>query len=195
MNPSNTRTFDPKEAIVQHMHMVASITHRCEPDNATIQFLKARVVPTHQVHYVLFQDTTGQPWYFNYLLSHRKDGSWYVKNAGGSREQDQFEPLEMRDCPWFRINGLSILEHISDEFYMYGEVLDKGFDIARVRLLGANGPVLEDTVQDGLVFFWSDQKVVLPIQLELYNCSNEVVSRQSLAPPFLPSATRVIERL
>jgi hypothetical protein len=58
-----------------------------------------------------------------------------------------------------------------------GHVIDNGLDVARVRLTGSNGQVLEDTVDDGLVLFVTDQKVRVPVQIELYNRSGEVVGK------------------
>ena len=36
---------------------------------------------------------------------------------------------------------------------------------------------LEDTVEDGLVLFLTDQAIVLPVQVELYDDTNTLVSR------------------
>jgi len=55
-----------------------------------------------------------------------------------------------------------------------------------VRLIEPSGHVLEDTVQDGLVLFWEDQYIGLPLTAELYNQANELVSSQpvlSVPPP------------
>ncbi|MFL5691503.1 MAG: hypothetical protein ACJ795_06830 [Ktedonobacteraceae bacterium] len=186
-------TFDPEEAILQYLYSPASLIHRPEPDRATVRFLKARQVQTHQVRYATFQDITGQHWFSTFFLTQQEDGSWRVDSESSGRRPPQFEPPELRDCPWIRIKGLSLFMNVPNEFYMYGEVIDKGFGIVRVRLLDANGLILEDTVQNGIVFFWSEQRAALPFQLELYNGSDTIISRQSLFPPFRPIATRVVE--
>ena len=201
-------TFEPKEAILQYLYSPASLIHRPEPDQATVRFLKARQVQTYQVHYITFQDITGQQWFSIYFLRQLKDGSWRVDGVSSGRRTAQFEPPELRDCPWIRLKGLSLYSAVPNDFYthgaviestvpndfyMHGEVIDKGFGIVRVRLLDASGLILEDTVQDGLVFFWSEQRGALPLQLELYNSSDTIISRQSLVPPFRPMATRVVE--
>lgn len=185
-------TFDPEEAILQYLYSPASLIHRPEPDRATVRFLKARQVQTHQVRYAAFQDITGQQWYATFFLTQQEDGSWRVDSVSSGRRPAQFEPPELRDCPWIRLKGLSLL-NVPNEFYMYGEVIDKGFGIVRVRLLDSNGLIVEDTVQNGIVFFWSEQRAALPLQLELYNSSDTIISRQSIVPPFRPIATRVVE--
>lgn len=186
-------TFDPKETILQYLYSPTSRILRPESDQATVRFLKARQVQTYQVHYVTFQDITGQQWFSTFFLRQWKDGSWRFDGESSGRRPAQFEPPELRDCPWFRIKGLSLFMNVPNEFYVYGEVIDKGFGIVRVRLLDSNGLILEDTVQDGIVFFWSEQRAALPFQLELYNSSDTIISRQSLVPPFRPIATRVVE--
>jgi hypothetical protein len=69
-------------------------------------------------------------------------------------------------------------------FFAYGTVIDNGYDIARVRLISTNGYVFEDTLEDGLLLFASHQKVIRPLQAELYNRAGELVCRQRVLQPF-----------
>jgi hypothetical protein len=46
-----------------------------------------------------------------------------------------------------------------------------------VRLRAANGTVLEDTVEDGLVLFLTDDAVQVPIAAELLDRSGHVLSQ------------------
>jgi hypothetical protein len=155
-------------------------------DRTTIRFLKARRGPNHQVHYVTVQDTTGQPWHFTSFLMKKTD-QWYVKTLDGHPESEFTEPLELHDRPWIRLETLFML----NDFYAVGEVFDKGYQIERVRLLEPGGLVLEDTVQHGMVLFYSEQlPTVPPIQLELYNNSGVLVSRQTETLHPFPSVTK-----
>lgn len=69
-------------------------------------------------------------------------------------------------------------------FLAFGEVIDRGFDIVRVRLVSSNGIIFENTIEDGLVLLASHQRVPRPLQAELYNSSGELVSRQTVLDPF-----------
>jgi hypothetical protein len=85
-------------------------------------------------------------------------------------QQLPLEPPDPAEALWNALNP----------FYVYGEVVDHGFDITRVRLISPNGVVLEDRVQDGLVLFVSDQPIFTPLQAELYNGAGELVSSQTV---------------
>jgi len=95
------------------------------------------------------------------------------KAAWKKLEALQQLPLEQRD-------PAEAFWNASNPFYAYGEVVDHGFDIVRVRLISPNGVVLEDRVQDGLVLFFSDQPVFTPLQAELYNRTGQLVSSQTV---------------
>ncbi len=179
---------DAKEVICNGVEFSASQWRFAQFDMTTIQFLKARCVPLYQVHSVSVQETTGQRWRFTFLLT-QKEGVWCVKTSGGGPEGVFNEPQELHDCPWVRLETLSM----GNEFYAFGEVLDKGYQIARVRLLDQGELVLEDTVQNGIVLFVSEQPpTVPPIQLELYNTSNTIVSRQTPTLEPFPSVRKEI---
>src|SRR5215469_12418908 len=81
-------------------------------------------------------------------------------------QQLPLEPPDPAEALWNALNP----------FYVYGEVVDHGFDITRVRLISPNGVALEDTVQDGLVLLVSDQPIFTPLQAELYNRAGDLVS-------------------
>src|SRR6266851_4264977 len=154
----------------------------------TIQFLKSRYDPIYQVHYVTVQDTTGQRWCFTFFLVKEAD-QWYVKTHGGGPEIVLDEPPELRDSPWIRLETLLIL----NDFYAFGEVFDKGNHIVRVRLRDSGSFVLEDTVKDGIVLFYSNQlPTIPPLQLELYNTSGIIVSRQTETLGSFPSVTKEV---
>src|SRR5947209_3681490 len=178
---------DPKEIIRNALQVLTTSNWRfASLSLETIQFLKSRYDPIFQVHYVIVQDTTGQRWHFTSLLIKETD-QWYVKTLDGSPESDFNEPLELHDHPWIRLETLFML----NEFYAFGEVLDKGYHIARVRLLEPGGLVLEDTVQDGIVLFYSEQlPTVPPLQLELYNNSGILISRQTQTHKPFPTVTK-----
>ena len=82
---------------------------------------------------------------------------------------------------------------MGNEFYAFGEVFDKGYQIVRVRLFDQGGLVLEDTVRDGMVLFYSEQLPTdPPLQLELYNDAGRLVSCQTQMRQFPPFVTKEI---
>ena len=183
MNTPNLKTTDPKETILHRIRFYAARSRPCIPDLATIQFLKARIHPRHQLHYVTFHDTTGMQWIFIYFLNQHEDGSWYISTSGGSPGHSMVQSPNTPDRPWLDLRGGQGMNQGSQgtsyEFYAGGEVIDNGFGIVRVRLIGPSEHVLEDAVQDGLVLFWSDQYVGIPLQAQLYNSANELVCSQT----------------
>lgn len=54
-------------------------------------------------------------------------------------------------------------------------VKDNGQEVARVRLISANGILLEDSVDDGIVLFLDDRYIRTPLQAELYNSQGMLV--------------------
>ena len=68
-------------------------------------------------------------------------------------------------------------------FWAGGFVRDNGFDVAQVRLISDQGLVFEDTVQDGIVLFVSDQNTSRPVRIEFYNHSGNLVGTQHMFAP------------
>jgi hypothetical protein len=179
---------DPKEVIQEALGTSDFHGHFAPLDLTTIQFLKARCVPGYQLHYVAVQNTAGQQWRFTFFFI-QKEGLWCVKSLTGGPENVLDEPPELRDSPWIRLETLLIL----NDFYAFGEVFDKGYQIERVRLRDAGSFVLEDTVKDGIVLFYSNQlPTIPPIQLELSTPSGIIVSRQTETLGSFPSVTKEV---
>jgi len=185
---------DAQEVVRDTIQFFSARLHFAEFDLATIWSLKARRDPLHQVHYISVLDMTGQPWRFTFLLE-RKDDVWGAKTMGCGPEEELDEPPELVDCPWIRLTEHYVGSKFSaySEFSAFGEVFDKGYQIVRVRLFDQGGLVLEDTVRDGMVLFYSEQlPTVPPLQLELYNDAGRLVSRQTQMRQFPPFVTKEI---
>src|SRR5260370_35861046 len=79
---NSLRAFDPQEAILNTIRYCSVRSRPYVADLATIQFLKARIIPEHQMHCVTFLDTAGKRWNVNYFLKlFPADGSWSVRTA------------------------------------------------------------------------------------------------------------------
>ena len=141
---------------------------------STIKFLKERSIAQRQVHAVTFEDETGQPFHFISFVTQDTQGRWHVEmGGGGGGGSGSPASGPRRNHPWANLAGGGW----EDRFWAGGWVIDNGLDVTRVRLTGSNGQVLEDTVDDGLVLFVTDQKVRVPVQVELYNRSGELVGQ------------------
>jgi hypothetical protein len=71
-------------------------------------------------------------------------------------------------------------------------VIDNGFDVTRVVLVNETGQRFEDSVQDGFVFFASEQEQEIPwqpMQAELYDRAGKLVWQQEVfdhrVPPWV----------
>ena len=145
-----------------------------EADPATIRFLKERSIPGRQIHAVAFESLMdGRR--FNALwtvqLIQDDSGNWQMRGGSGGGDDGP-----IREHPWANLGGGGS----PDEFCMGGRVIDNGLAIARVRLVTGNGLTPEDSVDDGLVLFLTDQRVELPIHTELYDRPGVPVARHEV---------------
>lgn len=144
-------------------------------DPATIRFLKGRAIPGRQVHAVAFASLMhgrrfNEIWSVEVLQD--VTGAWHFCSGGGGAGDDGL----IRDHPWVNLGGGGW----PAQFHAGGRVVDNGFDIASVRLVTGNGLTMEDTVDDDLVLFVTDQRVEPPIHAELYDRSGALVSRHAV---------------
>src|SRR5258708_285758 len=167
---------DPREVIRSGIEFLASQQPLAKLDLTTIRFLKARYLANYQVQYVVLQDIKGQSWRFSFLLT-KLHSLWFVKTSAGGPEMVPVEPPELHGHPWIQLETLVI----ANEFYAFGEVFNKGYPVVCVRLLDPGGLMLEDNLQDDIVLFWSEQLPTHPLQLELYDDSGTLVSRQKVS--------------
>lgn len=141
---------------------------------ATIQFLKQRSLPHDQVHAITFEDEAGLKWDFFCSIAQDERGFWHMSRSGCVRQG--MMQRTSRTFPWVHLVGGS------GESYLWagGYVTDKATDAQRVRLITKNGLTLEDSVQDGIVLFQTDQHVEIPAQVEVYTGSGTLSGTQAL---------------
>jgi hypothetical protein len=143
---------------------------------ATVHFLKERSIPDYQVHAIAFEDTAGLWWRLFCLVVQDPAGNWFVGGCSGTAGNDAIRRPPSR-YPKLILSGDS-----NDHFYAGGSVIDDTrLGIARVRLLSNGELMAEDTVQDDLVVFVSDQSVQMPIRSEFYNQAGEYVGAQQVS--------------
>jgi hypothetical protein len=149
----------------------ASNASGVKADPATIQFLGERSIPGHRLYAVTFYDLAGQSYSGHCVIEQDKAGDWRVWGGSWSKNAQMPSP---RTYPYVHLGGGGGYGHA---FYACGTVSAQGYTIARVRLISKNGIELEDMVKGGLVLFLTDQDVALPVQVELYDQDNNLVSR------------------
>lgn len=135
----------------------------------TIQFGKVRSIAQRQVHAVTFETLAGLRMHGAYAVHQDRTGEWQV--AGGAGGAVNGSPR--RGHPWVNLGGGGWPR----QFYAGGHVLEHGGAIVRVRLRAANGTVLEDTVDDDVVLFLTDDPVHVPVDAELLDLNGQVVSQ------------------
>ena len=137
----------------------------------TIQFGKMRALARRQVHAVTFTTQAGRR--MRFICCVRQDGVGAGQFAGGAGGGVDSGPH--RGYPWVNLGGGGWPQ----QFYAGGQVLEQGAEVARVRLRAANGTVLEDMVEDGVVLFLTDDAVQMPVAAELLDGSGHVVSQHT----------------
>lgn len=109
MSPFDPPAPDPREVILQHLRMHASWGRLWYiPDLATVQWLKSRHFPTHQLHYITFRDTNGQRWSYVFLLALTSQDGWLILHGAGGRHTDRGHsaaPSTSSDRPWLHLGG------------------------------------------------------------------------------------------
>lgn len=141
----------------------------------SVQFLRERSIPHRQVHAVIFEDEAGQKWDFICFVTQDAERLWHFESGGGGSRGADIKGYPSRSQAWANLAGGGW----EDRFWAGGYVMDTGLDVVLVRLNSNNGLVLEDTVEDGLVLFVTDQKVRVPIEVELYNRSGELIGKHT----------------
>lgn len=169
-------------------------------DLTTVQFLREKNRPGWRLYEITFQEIDGEQHRVIFVLWQNEDGSWHCQSCSSSSDmQNQWSKIfaPVRDHP---LMFLSVSTHdMADHRHLlqaYGDVIDNGFHVERVRLVTNAGQVFEDTVEGGFVFFVCEQKqpIQLPVQAELYNNEGELVWRQTVPENGLPPWLKVRRR-
>lgn len=166
-------------------------------DFATVQFLREKQQPGWRLYEVAFQETDGEQHRMIFIFQQNDDGSWRSKGGGTSSDmQNQWTKFfaPVRDHPLLFL-GTSWTSFGSQQYLQtaHGDIIDNGFHVERVRLVNEAGQVLEDTVEEGYVFFACkpEEQVQLPMQAELYDQQGKLVWRQKIPDQGLPPWLKV----
>jgi hypothetical protein len=165
-------------------------------DFTTVQFLREKKRPGWKLYEVLFQEIDSEQHRMIFVFQQEEDGSWRFE-TGGDRIDMQNEwsriHVPVRDHPLLFLSPEGpYFDNRTHLRTAYGDVIDNGFHVKQVRLVNDAGQILEDTVEDGYVFFACkiESRVQLPMQAELYDHQGKLVWQQTVAldgelPPWL----------
>ena len=131
-------------------------------DPASIQFVRAVTAPGRYLQAVQHTDLHGDTWHYVFFPRQNDEGRWRVESGGGGSG-----PPVLRSYP--SLNLAASWGQFGQ--WAGGRVSDLGTGVTRVRLLGPDGLVVEDTIADGYALFMTDQPVADPsiLEAELFN--------------------------
>ncbi len=188
------RLTDPaRQAVLDHL---SERLFYGNVDFTTVQFLREKKRPGWKLYEVLFQEIDGEQHRMILVFQQEEDGSWRFE-TGEDRADMQHEwsriHVPVRDHPLLFLSPEGpYFDNRTHLRTAYGDVIDNGFHVKQVRLVNDAGQILEDTVEDGYVFFACkiESRVQLPMQAELYDHQGKLVWQQTVAldgelPPWL----------
>jgi hypothetical protein len=166
---------DPRQAIIERFFPGAGKQNRGGFDarRETLEFLKARTSGRRMVQAISFVTTSGRKTRMICYLLQNVRGEWQFSGAAGG-EGEQGGPV--RNHPLVRLGGGGW----PDYFFAGGNVIAQKDNIVRVRLIAGNGIAMEDSVDDGLVVFVTEERVTLPIRAELYDQEGTLVGSHTV---------------
>jgi hypothetical protein len=160
---------DPRQEITQRIFPASGSRGGFGGRIETLKFLKERRSGRRMVQAVSFETVSGRKSLMICYLLQNDRSEWKFSGAAGEEEN---QGGQIRAQPTVDIEGGGW----PDYFYAGGRVLEHGRQIARVRLITGNDVVMEDSVENGLVVFVTEERVHLPIQAELYDQTGNLVN-------------------
>jgi hypothetical protein len=138
----------------------------------TVRFVKHREAPGAELWYVTWDADGGsrgtERWSWTVEASRDTEGTWRAHGvSGGGGSGEPVHPGR----PWANLGG----NWGSNGFRAGGAVEDEGRRITRVRMTDVAGRTFEDTVDNSVVLFASDEAVQMPMRVELIDEAGVVV--------------------
>jgi hypothetical protein len=140
-------------------------------DPSTIVFERTRVLPTCHMHSVSFTSHRGLAEVLVIRTWQEPDGSWTIAPLGGGGRGGG---PSRRPKPWVNFTAGSG----PHGFAAGGDVEGMGSDQVRtVRLTFADGLVMEDAVENGIVLFFEPRGVTFPADAEILDAQGGRLAR------------------
>jgi len=146
-----------------------------ESKNRTLRFVKERSLPGRRAYIVIVEDRHGNEVHFTCYVEQDRNGNWQFRGAEGDGIMGG-NPGPVVERAWANLGGGGMPDH----FYAGGFVANHGQNVAYVHLVTKNGTVIEDSVDDNMVLFLTDQRVELPVEAELYDQENQLLYRHKV---------------
>ena len=141
-----------------------------DADPGTVRFVKQRGIRGHELHAVAFADRDGRN--YRYLVGVAQGaGGWEVNGLAGGSGNDP-----PRDQPWINFCGWGWPRSFCGGGWVSGTGSKAA---ARVRLRFRGGPMLEDTVDDGVVLLIADARVDVPATAEILDATGSLLASHS----------------
>jgi hypothetical protein len=173
---------EPKQEIINKLTrlLLPSLPHTAGASDAdhkyrTLRFIKERSLPGRRAYIVVVEDHQGHAVHFTCYVEQNSSGAWQFRGAEGDGIMGG-NPGPVVERAWANLGGGGMPNH----FYAGGTVANHGQNVTRVRLIAHNGTVLEDSVDDSMVLFLTDQPVDLPIEAELYDQTGQLLYRHKV---------------
>jgi len=153
--------------------------HAFQADLATVRFVKERAVERRRLYYVTFEgfpfrSAAHAPTRFGWVFEVKEDAHGWRMASGFGETGDEPPRHELR----VNLGGGGS----PGQFCAGGRVLATGLDIAWVRLVCANGLVLDDDTEGGVVLFITEQRAEAPVTAELYDRAGTHVASHEVLP-------------
>jgi hypothetical protein len=139
-----------------------------DADPATVRFRKSRAFGSCELHSVTFINRQGMPMRALARAWRQPGGDWAAAPMGGGSGRGPHRPR-----PWVNFAA----QWNSEMFAAGGEVIGADCEQARLVRLGfADGTVLEDSVDDGVVLFFAAAGVAFPARVEVFGDGGAVLA-------------------
>jgi hypothetical protein len=137
-------------------------------DPATVRFVKSRAFPGCQMHEADFATRDGQARHLLVRTWQEPGGSWVAGPIGGGGGEGPH-----RNRPWVNFAAQWNAQH----FAAGGHVTGRGAEAARtVRLTFTDETSLEDTVDNGVVLFFTSPGVTFPATVDILDTAGNVLA-------------------
>ena len=128
-----------------------------------------------------FEDHESRMWDNVSCIDQDDNGCWHEAASTSIRHEEHLRKRATGSSPWVHIVGGgwgNLGDGWGDRFWAGGYLTENARDTERIRLIFKNGLALEESIQDDLVLFLTDQKVQVPVQVEMYSYSGELLGMQ-----------------
>lgn len=158
---------DPHAALLEHVATPSFYGAQI----SSVHILKQRALPGRLLYGVTFTSTEGRDVFCACEVRQQDDGTWSAHGSagGGLGGSPRWE------TPRANLGGSPGGESSGRYFGGFVES-DPAGEVTQVRLVAADGVILEDTVEEGMILFLAERQVSLPLSAELYDQAGKLIT-------------------